>query len=103
LKYGLFIAACNYALEHSDSVDDAVIMGNRWCMDIAVAKLALVTKKIATVEGVLVTRDSTHRETFDRILIDPVQYVGASAVKSVGLDVHFRPRKNVASILEKDK
>jgi hypothetical protein len=95
IKYGLFIAACKFAQTNNTEIQRAVIMGNRWCMDIAMAKLALTTQHVANVEGVLVNRDEPHRENFDRYLIDPFQFIGATAVKKAGLDTHFRPRRDV--------
>jgi hypothetical protein len=94
LKYGLFMEACQYALLSHEPVQEAVVLGNRWCMDIAVAKLALASQNIHNVEGILVNRNPDHRENFDRFLVDPIQYVGAAALKKAGLDEHVRPRRS---------
>ena len=92
VKYQLFAQAIAHAVREIDAVDSVVILGNRWCMDIVVAKLALQRYAVPNVEGILVQRHTAHEEIIDRF-INPVQYVGATALKKVGLDTVIRPRR----------
>lgn len=72
-------------------VESAVVLGNRWLMDVATARIALTMAGIEN-SGYLVQRPDAFKETFDRI-IAPVQFAGATLVKGFGADQYFRPRR----------
>lgn len=94
IKYGLFNRAIDQSLDviGSDKPLSALVVGDRWAMDVAAARLALLHRRIDST-GVLIDRpEATYSQRFDRFITRPVEAVGATILKAVGQDHHIRPR-----------
>ncbi|MDQ3159124.1 MAG: hypothetical protein M3P98_03265 [bacterium] len=95
VKAGLFSRAIGRATQIA-GFDRAVVLGDRFLMDVTVGKMALLDADIKSL-GVLVRRPetlSTPPTRFDKLFLCPIERVGYFGSMMLRADGYFRPRVN---------
>lgn len=92
IKAGLFNAAFRGLQEQERSVDRALVLGDRWFMDVVVGKSVLAMHGV-DVQGYMVRRSSEAPTVFDRLVLNHIEYAGGVIVKKAGIDELVRPRR----------
>lgn len=93
IKYRLFKRAINTAWRQAGHIESALVLGNRWFTDVAVARRVLHASGITMHRGVLLRRPDAHLavEKFDRLFTSPAELAGATVLRKLGYDHLIRP------------
>ncbi len=91
IKLGLYKTATDKIKELTDA-DQALVLGDRWAMDVVVARFVLFNSGINN-HGVLVRRPETSKTVLIDHVVSPVEFAAAALLKKSGYDHIIRPRK----------